>query len=49
MKKAENTEVLRFRFLTSLFAVENWDKEEKFKKDPVLDLYNLGFNIKPIL
>ena len=39
---------LRFRFLPSLFAVDDATYSGAFKEEPVKALYNLGFDVRPL-
>ena len=48
MKKQNAGQPLRFRFLPSLFAVDDATYKGAFKLDPVKALYNLGFDVRPV-
>ncbi|WP_197971952.1 DEAD/DEAH box helicase [Treponema zioleckii] len=48
MKKQNATQLLRFRFLPSLFAVDDATYSGAFKNEPVAALYNLGFDVRPV-
>ena len=39
---------LRFRFLPSLFAVDDATYNGAFKDEPIKALYNLGFDMRPL-
>mgnify|MGYP002624516576 FL=1 len=48
MKKQNTIQPLRFRFLPSLFAVDDASYKGAFKDEPVKALYNLGFDVRPV-
>ena len=48
MKKQNAGQPLRFRFLPSLFAVDDATYKGAFKLEPVKALYNLGFDVRPV-
>lgn len=48
MKKSNTIQPLRFRFLPSLFAVDDASYKGAFKTEPVKSLYNLCFDVRPI-
>lgn len=48
MKKQNATGPLRFRFLPTLFAVDDATYTGIFKDEPINALYNLGFDVRPV-
>lgn len=48
MKKQNAAEPLRFRFLPTLFAVDDATYTGIFKDEPINALYNLGFDVRPV-
>ncbi|HBG65933.1 MAG TPA: hypothetical protein DDW78_05625, partial [Treponema sp.] len=48
MKKQNAIQPLRFRFLPSLFAVDDATYSGAFKDDPIKALYDLGFDVRPL-
>ena len=48
MKKSNTIQTLRFRFLPSLFVVDDASYKGTFKTEPVKALYNLGFDVRPV-
>ena len=48
MKKQNAAGPLRFRFLPSLFAVDDATYNGAFKAEPIVALYNLGFGVRPV-
>ena len=48
MKKSNTIQTLRFRFLPSLFVVDDTSYKGTFKTEPVKALYNLGFDVRPV-
>ena len=48
MKKQNAIQPLHFRFLPSLFAVDDATYSGAFKEDPVKALYNFGFDVRPL-
>lgn len=48
MKKQNAAEPLRFRFLPTLFAVDDATYSGAFKDEPINALYNLGFDVRPV-
>ena len=48
MKKQTAAGPLRFRFLPSLFAVDDATYSGAFKDEPINALYNLGFDVRPV-
>ncbi|MBQ5434325.1 MAG: hypothetical protein IIU30_12875 [Treponema sp.] len=48
MKKQTVAAPLRFRFLPSLFAVDDATYSGAFKDEPINALYNLGFVVRPV-
>ncbi len=48
MKKQNASQLLHFRFLPSLFAVDDATYSGAFKNEPVAALYNLGFDVRPV-
>ncbi|MCR5316897.1 MAG: DEAD/DEAH box helicase [Treponema sp.] len=48
MKKQTAAGPLRFRFLPTLFAVDDATYSGAFKDEPVMALYNLGFGVRPV-
>lgn len=48
MKKQTAAAPLRFRFLPTLFAVDDATYSGASKDEPVMALYNLGFDVRPV-
>lgn len=48
MKKQTAAAPLRFRFLPTLFAVDDATYSGIFKDEPIMALYNLGFDVRPV-
>ena len=48
MKKQNAAGSLRFRFLPSLFAVDDATYGGTFRDEPIMALYNLGFAVRPV-
>lgn len=48
MKKQTAAGPLRFRFLPTLFAVDDATYSGAFKDEPINALYNLGFDVRPV-
>ncbi|MBR4245652.1 MAG: DEAD/DEAH box helicase [Treponema sp.] len=48
MKKQTAAAPLRFRFLPTLFAVDDATYTGIFKDEPINALYNLGFDVRPV-
>ena len=48
MKKQNSAGPLRFRFLPTLFAVDDATYSGIFKDEPINALYNLGFDVRPV-
>ena len=48
MKKQTAAGPLRFRFLPTLFAVDDATYTGIFKDEPIVALYNLGFDVRPV-
>lgn len=48
MKKQNAAGPLRFRFLPTLFAVDDVTYSGAFKDEPINALYNLGFDVRPV-
>lgn len=48
MKKQTAAGPLRFRFLPTLFAVDDVTYSGAFKDEPINALYNLGFDVRPV-
>ena len=48
MKKTNTPQPLRFRFLPSLFVVDDASYKGSFKAEPVKALYDIGFNSRPV-
>ncbi len=48
MKKQTAAGPLRFRFLPTLFAVDNATYTGIFKDEPINALYNIGFDVRPV-
>ena len=48
MKKQTAAAPLRFRFLPTLFAVDDATYSGIFKDEPINALYNLGFDVRPV-
>lgn len=48
MKKQNAAGPLRFRFLPTLFAVDDATYSGAFKDEPINALYNLGFDVRPV-
>ncbi|MBR7079921.1 MAG: hypothetical protein IKI40_05320, partial [Treponema sp.] len=48
MKKQNAAGPLRFRFLPTLFAVDDVTYRGAFKDEPINVLYNLGFDVRPV-
>lgn len=48
MKKQNAIQPLRFRFLPSLFAVDDATYSGAFKDDPIKALYDLSFDVRPL-
>lgn len=46
MKKSNTIQTLRFRFLPSLFVVDDASYKGTFKTESVKALYNLGFDVR---